>query len=92
MEIVAILPNGKRIMAWHLEVLHALRRVGASSPDDARTKRNVLRKYPGLPSRHWWRVVECGLAMRCHSAESGRQWEYYLTTLGWDILKEFGSG
>jgi hypothetical protein len=89
-DVVAILPSGKRIMKWHLEVLHALRCLGASSPDDARTKRDVLRKYPDLPSRHWWQLVLCGLCGRCHSAESGRQWEYYILKEGRDILKQFG--
>jgi hypothetical protein len=89
MEKLLRLPSGKFLMGWHLEVLHALRRIGASSPDDARTKRDVLRKYPNLPSRHWWQLVECGLVGQVKSAESGRQWEYYLTTFGREILDAY---
>jgi len=70
------LPNGKYLMDWHLEVLAALLKMSTLCPDDARTKRDVLNRYPHLFPRHWWRLERAGLCRRVKSAESGRKYEF----------------
>jgi hypothetical protein len=81
-ERILKLPNNGWLMAWQLKVLRALVTASAFRPDSAVMKRDILRKWPNTPARHWPRLHDLGLVGMVKSAESGRMWEFYITAEG----------